>query len=66
MAVSVGKIIGLVIALLLLGILLPIGINELTGFTSSDSNIQTIVATVIPIVAVVSVLMWILPNRGMN
>lgn len=53
MAMSINKIIGIVIALLMIGILLPIGVDELTAYTSTNANIQTLVSEVIPIVAVV-------------
>ena len=53
-----------VISLLLLGILLPIGLTELTGFTSTDSNVQTLVAEVIPIVAVIGLVMSLIPRAS--
>jgi fumarate reductase subunit D len=62
MELSAGKIVGLVVALLLLGILLPIGIAGLEAFTSTNTNIQTLVATVIPIVAIIGIIMMILPK----
>lgn len=62
MEISVSKIVGLVVGLLMLGILLPIGLTELEGFTSTDTNLQTLVATVIPIVAVIGIVMWLIPK----
>lgn len=57
-------IIGLTISLVLLGILLPIGLEDLTGFTSTDSNVQTLVAEVIPIVAVIGLVMALIPSSN--
>jgi hypothetical protein len=50
---SAKKIDGLVVALILLGILLPIGLSDLMNFTSTDSKLETLVVQVIPIVAVI-------------
>lgn len=58
-------IIGVVIAGVLLGVLLPIALNDILAFTSDNSTIQTLVATVIPILAVISVVLMFLP-RGSN
>jgi fumarate reductase subunit D len=58
------QIVMVVVSLLLLGILLPIGLTDLTGFTSTDSNIQTLVAEVIPIVAVIGIVMALIPRRN--
>lgn len=57
-------IVMIVVSLLLLGILLPIGLSELTGFTSTDSNVQTLVAEVIPIVAVIGIVLALIPRRS--
>lgn len=62
MNLSPNKIVFTVIALLLLGILLPIGLTDLVGFTSTDSNVQTLVSQVIPIVAVVGIVMALIPK----
>jgi fumarate reductase subunit D len=51
-----------VVALLLLGILLPIGLSDLTAFTSTNSDIQTLVSEVIPIIAVVGIVMALIPR----
>lgn len=63
MELSAGKIISVVIALLLLGILIPIGITELEAFTSTNTALQTVITTVIPIVAVVGLLMYFIPKH---
>ena len=60
--VSVPKIVSLVVALLLMGILLPIGFNEILGFTSTDSTIQTLVATVLPVMSAVGLVLAIIPR----
>lgn len=52
-----GKIIGLVIALLLAGILLPIGLDQIALFTSTNSTIETLVTVVIPVMAVLAIVM---------
>lgn len=61
---SIPAIIGLIVSLLLMGILLPIGLNDILGFTSSNSTVQTLVTTVIPVIAVVSLVMAFLPKGG--
>lgn len=50
-------IIGIVIALLLAGTLLPIGLDSLANFTSTDSTIQSLVTSVLPIMAVVGIIL---------
>jgi len=62
MALSTNRIIAVVISLLLIGILLPIGLNDILGFTSTNSTIQTLVATVIPIMAVIGIVLAIIPS----
>lgn len=62
MAVSAQKVIAVVISLLLIGILLPIGLNDVLGFTSTNSTIQTLVATVIPIMAVIGLVLALVPS----
>lgn len=62
MAVSIGKIIALVVSLLLMGILLPIGLNDILAFTSTNSTIQTLVATVVPIMAVLGLVLALVPT----
>lgn len=61
---SIPAMIGLIVSLLLMGILLPIGLNDILGFTSSNSTVQTLVTTVIPVIAVVSLVMAFLPKGG--
>lgn len=60
---KVNSIIGVVIALLLLGLLLPIGLNDILGFTSTNTTVQTLVATVIPLMAIVGLIMAIIPGK---
>ena len=58
-----GIIVGIVmlfVAALLAGILLPIGIDALTNYTSTDANIQTMVAEALPIILIVAIVMLIL------
>lgn len=64
MALKPQYIIGLVVAAVLLGVLLPIALNDILGFTSTNSTVQTLVATVLPIIAVVSVIMLFIPRSG--
>ena len=61
--ISPAYIIGIVIAGLLLGILLPIALNDILGFTSNNSTIQTLVATILPIMAVISIVMLFVPSK---
>ena len=62
--ISPAYIIGIVIAGLLLGILLPIALNDILGFTSTNSTIQTLVATILPIMAVISIVMLFVPSKN--
>lgn len=64
MNLKVGYIVSLVVGLLLLSILLPVGLNDLIAFTSDNANVQTIVSTVIPIVAVIGILMLLIPKKS--
>jgi len=57
-------IIGTVVAAVLLGILLPIALNDVLGFTSTNSTIQTLVATVLPIIAVIAIIMLFVPKTS--
>ena len=63
MKLSASFIIGIVISALLLGILLPIALNDLLGFTSTNSTVQTLVATVLPIIAVIGIVLMFLPKN---
>lgn len=58
-----GKIISIVIALLLAGILLPIGLESLVNFTSDDATIQTLVASVLPIMAVIGIVLMFVTRK---
>lgn len=60
--ISPSSIVLVVISLLLMGILLPIGLSELTGFTSTDDNVQTLVSEVVPIVAVIGIVLALIPR----
>ena len=55
-------IVGLVVAAILLGVLLPIALNDLLGFTSDNGTIQTLVSTVVPIIAVITVVLLFVPR----
>jgi fumarate reductase subunit D len=61
---SPSKIIGLVVALLLIGILLPIGLTDLLAYTSTDSTIQTLVSSVIPIMAIIGLVLAFVPRSS--
>jgi hypothetical protein len=61
---KISAIIGLVVAAILLGVLLPIGLNDILGFTSTDSTVQTLVATVLPVIAVIAIILMFVPNRS--
>lgn len=64
MALSASQIISTVIALLLIGILLPLGLTELTGFTSTDATIQTLVSSVVPIMAIIGIVLALIPKSS--
>lgn len=62
---SAGKIIGVIVALILLGVLLPIGMADILSFTNDNSTIQTLVTTVLPLMAVVGIVIGLIPkNKG--
>lgn len=63
MAEYSNKIIAVVIALLLAGILLPIGLEDLVGFTSTNATIQTLVSEVLPIMAVIGIVLMFVVKR---
>ena len=58
------EIVGIVIAGILMGVLLPIALNDVLGFTSSNSTIQTLVATVLPVVAIISLVLVLVPRTS--
>lgn len=64
LALSNRGVVSLVIALLLLGILLPIGLTDLLAFTSTDSTVQTLVSQVIPIMAVIGIVLAIVGRKN--
>ena len=55
-------IVGLVVAAILLGVLLPIALNDLLGFQSDNSTVETMVATVLPIIAVITIVLLFVPK----
>lgn len=59
---KVSGIVALVVSLILMGVLLPIGLNDVLGFTSTNSTIQTLVATVLPIMAVIGLVVALIPK----
>lgn len=61
--VSANKIISVVISLILIGVLIPIGLNDVLAFTSTNSTIQTLVSTVVPIMAVIGIVMALIPRQ---
>jgi lipopolysaccharide export LptBFGC system permease protein LptF len=56
------EIIGLIVAAILLGVLLPIALNDILGFTSDNSTIQTLVATILPVIAVIAIILMFVPR----
>lgn len=58
-----GKIIGMVISLLLAGILLPIGLTDIVAFNSTNPTIETLVGTVLPIMAVIGLVMLFVSKK---
>lgn len=70
MALSVGKIVGVVIALLMIGILLPIGlgvsgVSGLLGITTGDTTIDTLIP-IVGVMAVIGLVMSFLPRSKGN
>lgn len=62
MAISAKYIVGIVVACILMGILLPIALNGLLGFTSDNSTVQTMVSSVLPIIGVISFVLLFIPK----
>jgi hypothetical protein len=60
--ISTSYIIGVVVAGLLLGILLPIALNDILAFTSTNATIQTLVSIVLPIIAVITLIILFIPK----
>ena len=71
----VGTIIGITIALLLMGILLPIGLTDLVAYNGSyynssgsllgtSSTMATLVGTVLPIMAVIGIVLGFVSKRN--
>lgn len=63
MSMKPSQIISLVVAAILLGVLLPIALNDVLAFTSDNATVQTLVATVLPILAVVSIIIGFVPRN---
>lgn len=64
MGLKVSYIVGVVIAAILLGTLLPIALNDLLAFTSTNPTVQTLVATVLPLLAVIAIVLLFIPKMG--
>jgi uncharacterized membrane protein YraQ (UPF0718 family) len=58
-----GKIIGIVIALLLAGILLPIGLDSILAYNGTSETINLLVTTVVPVMAVIGIVMMFLIRK---
>lgn len=77
-ALSVGAIVGVVIALILIGSLLSTSLTDLVGYSSSNVTIDgvetavsvanptvsTLVSTVLPIMAVIGLVLLFIPKKG--
>lgn len=57
-------IIGIVVSALLIGLLLPLALNDLLAFTSDNTTLQTLVTSVLPIIAVVALFMLFIPKSN--
>ena len=60
------SIIGLVVALILVAILLPIGINQIATAVfdeSVDATIITLITLVVPIMAVIGIVLKMIPSK---
>lgn len=73
--VKAGLVISMTIALLLVGILLPIGLSDIVDYNGTyyyangsvagtNTTIATLVGTVIPIMAVISIILMFVSNRN--
>lgn len=62
MAPSAGKIIGFMVALLIIGVLLPVGLTDILEFSSTNATIETLVTTILPIMAVVGLVIAFVPK----
>jgi uncharacterized membrane protein len=65
MAPSAGQIIGFMVALLIIGVLLPVGLSDILEFSSTNATIETLVTTILPIMAVVGLVIAFVP-KGEN
>lgn len=79
MKISTKTIIGMVIALILIGVLLPVGLNPLVGYNGSywsgaswnntsaptghNATVGTILGTVVPIMAIVGLILLFTPRK---
>jgi sorbitol-specific phosphotransferase system component IIBC len=62
MAPSAGQIIGFMVALLVIGVLLPVGLTDILEFSSTNATIETLVTTILPIMAVVGLVIAFVPK----
>lgn len=59
---TAGKIIGFIVALILIGVLMPIGLTDILEFSSTNATIETLVTTILPVVAVLGVILAFIPR----
>ncbi len=59
---SAGTIIGFIVALLLMGVLLPIGLTDLLEFSNTNATIETLVTTVLPIMIAIGLVLGFMPR----
>lgn len=62
MAPTAGKIISFMVALLIIGVLLPVGLTDILEFSSTNATIETLVTTILPIMAVVGLVIAFVPK----
>lgn len=62
MAPNASQIIGFMVALLIIGVLLPVGLTDILEFTSTNATIKTLVTTILPIMAVVGLVIAFVPK----
>lgn len=61
--ISPKKIVELIVAFILIGTLIPLGLNGMLSFTSTNSTIQTLVVSVVPVIGVVVLVMAFIPDN---
>lgn len=66
MKFSIGSIIGISIALFVASIVLPLALTEFVGISTGNASVDTILTTLIPVVAAISIVAGLVKQSDMN